>query len=147
MESKKCLTCSEIKSIDDFHLIDSGTRYLSYCKKCSNLRIMKKYYENREEALVKFKKRYENAEYRAKDIEKSKRYYDKNPLKMKTRAKTRYLVKTGKLTKLPCKICGDVNVQAHHDDYNNPLQVTWLCKTHHAEHHRKYKELEVKQVI
>lgn len=53
------------------------------------------------------------------------------------RRKAQWAVKTGKLTKLPCEVCGDVKVQAHHDDYAKPLEVRWLCRRHHVEHHQQ----------
>lgn len=40
----------------------------------------------------------------------------------------------GKLKRGTCH-CGKVG-QAHHEDYTKPLEVIWLCSTHHAEHHR-----------
>jgi hypothetical protein len=40
---------------------------------------------------------------------------------------------TGKLTKLPCEICGDPNSEMHHWDYSKPYDVTFFCKVHHAE--------------
>ena len=45
-------------------------------------------------------------------------------------------VRDGRLKKLPCEVCGDPKVHGHHDDYSKPLDVRWLCATHHAEHHR-----------
>lgn len=46
-------------------------------------------------------------------------------------------VKRGYLEKLPCEVCGEVEkVDAHHDDYQQPLKVRWLCKQHHLEHHK-----------
>ncbi len=33
-----------------------------------------------------------------------------------------------------CKICNRPG-QAHHTDYEKPLQVTYLCSTHHAQAH------------
>jgi len=54
-----------------------------------------------------------------------------------TRQQTKKAIKSGRLTKQPCKICGATNkIHAHHDDYNNPLSVVWLCASCHAKLHR-----------
>lgn len=45
----------------------------------------------------------------------------------------------GTLTKKPCEQCGAEPAEAHHDDYSKPLDVRWLCKRHHGEHHRAIK--------
>jgi len=46
-------------------------------------------------------------------------------------------IKSGELTRGPCEVCGtDDAVQAHHDDYDKPLDVRWFCHPHHAEYHR-----------
>ncbi len=41
-------------------------------------------------------------------------------------------VKSGRLKREPCEECGDENVQAHHDNYDKPLNVIWLCSKHHV---------------
>jgi hypothetical protein len=43
-------------------------------------------------------------------------------------------VRDGRLTRLPCEKCGGL-AEAHHDDYENSLDVRWLCLTHHRELH------------
>lgn len=48
-------------------------------------------------------------------------------------------IQNGKMTRRPCEICGDTTTEAHHDDYNKPLEVRWLCQKHHKEWH-KYNE-------
>lgn len=56
-------------------------------------------------------------------------------LKANCRSYLNQYLKRGKIIKLPCNICGDIKSQAHHDDYSKPLDVTWLCRTHHLELH------------
>lgn len=52
--------------------------------------------------------------------------------------------KRGLLLKEPCQICGDPNSQMHHDDYNHPLDVKWLCRKHHIRYHRLMKIFGIK---
>lgn len=45
-------------------------------------------------------------------------------------------IKRGELKRGSCQVCGtDAHVHAHHDDYSKPLDVRWLCREHHREHH------------
>jgi DNA-directed RNA polymerase subunit RPC12/RpoP len=44
-------------------------------------------------------------------------------------------IKKGELKKLPCTICGK-KAEAHHPDYNKPLNVIWLCRFHHKAIHK-----------
>lgn len=48
----------------------------------------------------------------------------------------------GKLNRLPCFVCGDIEVEGHHPDYSAPLAVAWLCNTHHRAAHAVTLELE-----
>lgn len=64
-----------------------------------------------------------------------------NPLKGEQRARANarsYLkvyVRRGKVTKGPCVVCGAADVLARIRDYAKPLDVVWLCRTHHRAHH------------
>jgi len=41
-------------------------------------------------------------------------------------------VKSGKVLKSPCAICGAEKSEGHHIDYSRPLDVIWLCRAHHS---------------
>ena len=55
--------------------------------------------------------------------------------KLKARYMVRNWIRLGKIKKLPCEICGEQKVQAHHEDYSHPLKVRWLCHEHHYNLH------------
>ena len=59
--------------------------------------------------------------------------------KAKVRQYTLNQIKLGKLKKLPCQICGNAKVEAHHLNYNEPDEITWLCFPCHRAHHIKMK--------
>ena len=59
------------------------------------------------------------------------------PKETKVREQTYEKIRTGKLVKQPCEICGDTkNIQSHHDNYNKPDEINWLCRNHHKKLHQ-----------
>lgn len=46
------------------------------------------------------------------------------------------LKKMGLIFQNPCEICGNKKSISHHDDYNFPWLVRWLCLQHHREWHK-----------
>ena len=63
-------------------------------------------------------------------------YRKQNAKIISAKDKVRYALKTGKLKKNPCIKCGKKS-EAHHLDYNKPLEVIWLCHKHHMGKHIK----------
>lgn len=57
----------------------------------------------------------------------------------RARAKTRYAMRTGRLNRQPCERCGSLKAEAHHPDYDKPLDVKWLCRKCHSEEHKGEK--------
>lgn len=60
-----------------------------------------------------------------------------NPHKVRAAKIVARELMNGRIFKEPCEKCGSVkDLRAAHNDYSKPLDVTWLCRVHHAERHR-----------
>ena len=56
--------------------------------------------------------------------------------KANARAYANTYKRRGLLAPGACFICEAVDAEMHHDDYSKPLDVLWLCRPCHLEHHR-----------
>jgi hypothetical protein len=59
--------------------------------------------------------------------------------KAAARALTKHGLAAGTITPAPCEICGNPKSEAHHVDYDRPLDVKWLCRQHHMAIHQKMR--------
>lgn len=59
------------------------------------------------------------------------------PNKSLARKATNHALRVGTLTKGPCEVCGEQKVDVHHMNYNDPLDVKYLCKRHHRAWHKE----------
>jgi hypothetical protein len=72
----------------------------------------------------------DNYRYKLKSI-------SKYPEKDNARKLLATAIKSGKVKRMSCSVCGDVKSEAHHEDYTNPYDVVWLCRKHHIERHEE----------
>lgn len=102
----------------------------------------KEYRETHREEVRKMQKEYKlkNKE-RLKPIhrEQEKKYRGKWPKKILAHKAVQTAIMKGAFKKQPCEICGETKSEAHHDDYDKPLEVRWLCKACHTEWHMHNK--------
>ncbi len=59
----------------------------------------------------------------------------RHPDKVWARNQATLAIRRGELIPKPCEVCQRTRVDAHHDDYSKPLDVRWLCRKHHNQHH------------
>jgi ribosomal protein S27AE len=66
---------------------------------------------------------------------------DYQKLKANARSYLNVYIKRGRVVKKSCSVCGNEKSEAHHEDYNKPLEVIWFCRKCHLNYH-KQKKLE-----
>jgi hypothetical protein len=96
------------------------------------------YYRHREKILA-YKKIWGKNNL-DKQRERNNKYYTTHKSKSHTRTTTgRKAIK-----KNECEFCGSkINLEFHHIDYNNPLEIKTLCRNCHRKLHRKVKMINV----
>jgi len=66
----------------------------------------------------------------------SAEYRRKNPGKVRCHRIMWRAIRAGELAIGPCGHPRCTNrAEAHHEDYDKPLDVTWMCASHHQQHH------------
>ncbi len=144
---KCCPGCKKTKPIVDFYKdICMKGGFSCWCKSC-HLGFMKKYRDtNKAKIKIKRKEYYENN--RELVAKYNRNYIASYPERRSAHRKTHRARRSGNLVPQPCSVCGSTeNIQAHHDRYDRPLEVRWLCSVHHAQHHatlRTQQSLEAK---
>ena len=141
-QTKRCFKCEAVRPVEDFYRHPMmGDGRLGKCKECTKYDVR----ENRKARL---------GYYLAYDRERS-RQPERVAAIGESRTRVKRLasvavhneVKRGKMTKLPCEVCGAEKVEAHHPDYNKPLDVMWLCRKHHADWHRANETIQPQERI
>lgn len=72
-------------------------------------------------------------------------WLEKNRDRALARERYRYALRSGKIVRQPCEVCGCEKVEGHHDDYSKPLEVRWLCTKHHLDVHGKSQAIRIFQ--
>ena len=152
---KNCFKCQRLLPISEFYghprMADG---HLNKCKDCTRKDVKENEQRLRkdpnwvikERGRCRKKSQRRRAEGRqrvnaeAKKLAQTK-YRHKYPEKAAARLKTA----RARLVKQPCAICGNSKVEAHHEDYSRPLDVTWLCSKHHAARHVELRAQEIRQ--
>ena len=60
--------------------------------------------------------------------------------RVKARSILNHYLRDKKIPRPGCEVCGN-KAEAHHDDYDKPLEVKWLCFKHHRKEHGQLKSL------
>lgn len=144
---KTCFRCGTPKSRAEFYRhAKMADGLLGKCKDCTKQDVR----ENRGLRLDYYKQyeylRYDLNGSRGEASEEARkrggaRWSAANRHKRRAHSAVARAVRSGLLVRQPCAICGSAeNVDAHHADYAKPLEVSWLCETHHGEAHRKPRD-------
>ncbi len=90
--------------------------------------------KNNRDKLKLYVKKYRDNN-KATILKKARIAYRENIKKNQAKGKIASLIRSGKLIKESCFVCGNIKSEGHHDNYDKPLDVIWLCHLHHKQLH------------
>lgn len=130
---KTCFKCGKELPIDEFYRHSQmKDGHLNKCKVCARRDVR----ENRTKK-VEYYREYDHLRQYMETrkqwlLEHQRKVRALHRDKYKCRSAVQNALRSHRLIKQPCEICGAMeNVQAHHEDYSKPLDVIWLCFKHH----------------
>lgn len=154
LDTKVCFKCQKELPIDDFYkhprMADGR---LGKCKSCTksdvsgNRRDKVDYYRNYDQARnsspdrVAARFAYQHSD-RGREVSRpiKKAWADRNPRKRAAQILFRNRLRNApELGPFPCIHCG-AKAHAHHENYDKPLDVVWLCPLHHKQRHKEMKK-------
>lgn len=151
---KKCFKCGIEKPLTEFYKhLGMADGHLGKCKECTKKDAINRYnvligdpnwyIKERTRGREKFHRLYKHNHSKETPEQSKKRlqnFRKNHPEKNRAVGILNNAVRDKKISKLPCEVCGEIKVQAHHEDYSKPLDVNWLCIKHHNERHVQIRE-------
>lgn len=136
MNEKVCFKCNTSKPLDHFYRHPSmKDGHLNKCKSCTR-KDVRQYRASNIDRVRKYDRDRANLPHRVALITKMlEGYKERHPDRRYAHSAVANALRDGRLEKLPCWVCGETMVEAHHPDYSSPLDVIWLCIPHHRQTH------------
>ena len=138
IHSKKCFKCQTIKPLTDFYS-HSGMAdgYLNKCKQCNKKDALEHRLKNIDRIREYDKLRGKNKERMKASSEITAMWRNEDKRRSKCHSAVAKAIKSGLLKRLPCERCGCEKSLAHHEDYDKPLDVIFLCQPCHKQRHKE----------
>lgn len=134
---KACFKCGEEKPHDAFYAHPQmGDGLLGKCKDCTKRDVRQHRIKHPEKHREYDRARAGRPDRVLLRQRVNQQEWDNHPDRQMARAALSRAVRDGKVEKLPCAFCGTADgLEAHHHDYEKPLDVTWLCRPCHRRFH------------
>jgi hypothetical protein len=133
---KVCFKCGETLPLSAFYAHKQmADGHLNKCKECTKADVANNYRKAPAVHLAASRRRHERYKAAGLCARWQQNQRTAHPDRYLARTATANAIRDGRLTRMPCEVCGCLKSQAHHEDYTKPLEVRWLCFVHHRQAH------------
>ena len=141
IRSKVCFKCDIDKPLTDYYKhAQMGDGHLNKCKDCTKKDAHQHRSNNLERVREYDRQRGKLAKRIASNTEVTRAWRAEDKRRQQAHKAVAKGLRHGTLLKESCCRCGNEKSVAHHDDYDKPLDVMWLCQPCHKQRHKELKE-------
>jgi hypothetical protein len=140
---KECFKCKAIKPIVEFYkhsMMADG--HLNKCKECTKNDATEHRNKNIEKVRAYDKARAKEPHRAKLAAEVNRAWRAEDTRRAKAHGAVAGAIRKGLLVFTPCIKCGEQKSLAHHEDYDKPLEVMWLCQPCHKQRHKEILKKE-----
>jgi len=138
IHSKQCFKCQTVKPLMEFYKNPAmADGHVNKCKKCNKNDVSQYRLKNIDRIREYDRVRSKNAERIKTAYEISNAWRKEDKRRNKCHSAVSKAIKNGDLKRLPCERCGNTKSYAHHEDYDKPLEVIFLCQPCHKQRHKE----------
>lgn len=138
---KECFKCKSVKPLDEFYKHSKmADGHLNKCKDCTKNDVSKHRSENLEKIRAYDRERGKTPKRINLSAEVTKAWRKEDTRRVRAHNAVARAIRKGSLIRCSCERCGNEKSVAHHEDYDKPLDVMWLCEPCHKQRHKELKE-------
>jgi hypothetical protein len=135
---KECFKCKAVKPLIEFYKHSKmADGHINKCKECTKNDVHLNRTQNLEKYRAYDRERSKNPERIRVNTEINKAWRAEDRRRVSAHNAVLRAIKAEKLVRLPCVRCGEKKSVAHHEDYDKPLDVVWLCQPCHKQRHKE----------
>ena len=135
---RTCTKCKQEKNEDCFyknHRLKSGIT--PACKECTKAQVTANRLVNLER-IREYDRQRAKQPHRIKNaVEATRRWRSEDSRRSRAHVAVARAIRNGMIEKQPCSRCQSENSYAHHESYDHPLVVVWLCQPCHKQRHKE----------
>ena len=135
---KICYACKAVLPIGDFYKHPkSADGHLNKCKSCCRIHAAANRLKNIKRIRQYDVERSKNPNRIAEGVRRTREKRQSDPRYMHCHNAVARALKNGALQRFNCERCGHKKSVAHHESYDQPLKVVWLCNACHSQTHKE----------
>jgi ribosomal protein S27AE len=141
IRSKECFKCKTVKPLEEFYKHSQmADGHLNKCKECNKNDATKHRNKNLEKIRAYDRERAKEPERIKATTEINRAWRAEDKRRQVAHNAIARAIRNGSLVRIPCIRCGEHKSLAHHEDYDKPLEVMWLCQPCHKQRHKELRE-------